>query len=104
MSEPYLRLESAPGLRHPGDPYCDACDVETSLEDGEWMCESCGTTWPAEAMEADPMEATMYPDWSGEQLSGPVCPNGEAWRFSHLPPNERDEQIAAHLAEQEATR
>ncbi|MBB1034628.1 hypothetical protein G6031_09530 [Dietzia sp. CQ4] len=100
----YLRLAEAPALRHPGYPYCAACDVETRLEDGSWLCESCGTTWPADDMEHPPENAEMYPAWSGEELTGPICPNDVAWRFSHLPPDERDARVREHIAEGGAVR
>lgn len=97
MSNDYIRLAAAPALHHPGYPICGACDQEVRLEDSEWMCESCGTTWPANNMEADAEDATLYPFWSGEALTGPVCPNAEAWRFAGLPPDDRDARIRAHL-------
>ena len=89
-----MKLATASGLRHPGYPICDACDVEVVLDDG-WLCPSCGTSWPAELLECDGDQGTLYPDWSGEELTGPVCPPDLAWRWAHLPPDERDARIIA---------
>jgi hypothetical protein len=97
MSNCYLKLASAPALRHPGYPTCEACDVETRLEDGDWMCESCGTVWPADDMEHPPENATLYEVWSGEELTGPTCPNDQAWRVTGYPPDERDAWIRKHI-------
>lgn len=95
----YIRLAEAPGLNHPGNPSCNACEVETEIDDREWMCPSCGTTWPTESMDASSEDATLYPDWAGEELTGPVCPNDDAWRFTHFPPDERDARIREHTKE-----
>lgn len=92
MSTEYLRLDTAPGLRHPGNPICEACDVETTLED-DWLCPSCGTTWPAYSHEADPSDGTLYADWSGEELTGPVCPVEMAWQVAHFKGAERDKRV-----------
>lgn len=92
MSNEYIRLATAPALNHPGYPTCDACDVEVEFDDG-WLCPSCGTAWPAGNVEAGSDEASLYPDWAGEDLTGPICPTDEAWRFAHLPPDERDARI-----------
>lgn len=97
MSSEFLRLAVAPGLNHPGNPSCDACEVETRFDRDGWMCDSCGTTWPPDDMEASGDAATLYSDWSGEDLIGPICPNDDAWRFAHLPPGERDARIRDHL-------
>ena len=43
MTDQYLRLAERPALRHPGYPTCDACDIETDHEDGDWLCPSCRT-------------------------------------------------------------
>lgn len=88
----YLRLDSAPGLDHPGNPICQACDIETTLEDG-WLCPSCGTSWSSDLLEGDPSDGTLYADWSGEELTGPICPVGEAWQVSHLRGADRDRRV-----------
>ena len=89
----YLKLESAPGLQHPGYPTCDACAVEVLLED-DWLCPSCGTIWPASNVEADPEDATLFEAWSGETLTGPTCPNDVAWRIpTGCKPEERDRHV-----------
>lgn len=93
MSGTYLRLAEPPALRHPGYPICGACDIEVQHDGDGWLCPSCGTVWLVNTMEADASDAEMYPDWSGEDLTGPVCPNDEAWRFSHLPASERNARI-----------
>lgn len=90
MSDHFLRLSKPPGLSHPGYPICDACNVETEHDGDGWLCPSCGTAWPGDNMEAFPSEATMFPDWSGEGMTGPVCPNDLAWKVSHLSGYERD--------------
>lgn len=77
MSDSYLRLAERPLLKHPGYPICDACDVEVELDDG-WLC---------------PEAATLYPDWSGEELTGPICPNALAWRVDHYSGAERDRRV-----------
>ncbi|PMC76383.1 hypothetical protein [Brachybacterium sp. UMB0905] len=104
MSNDYTRLAEAPALNHPGYPVCDACDVETELDDSQWMCPACGTIWPGDGMEASGDDATLYPDWSGEDLTGPVCPNHEAWRVAVLPPDERDAWIREHCPREDPTR
>lgn len=94
----YLRLAEKPGLNHPGYPTCDACGVETELGDGSWLCPSCGTTWSCDHMEADPEDATMYEEWSGEQLTGSVCPNDVAYRFSGIHDwTQREKTLAQYL-------
>lgn len=95
MSNQYLRLTEKPGLNHPGYPTCDACAVETTRDDDEWLCPSCGTTWPGDNAEAAPEAAQLFPEWSGEELTGPVCPNEIARLVSGYPPSDRDRLIAA---------
>lgn len=99
MSDEYLRLAEKPGLNHPGYPICDACNVETTIDDAQWLCPSCGTVWPGDDMESDPSKAMTFPEWSGEELTGPVCPNDEAWRVSHLKHDEREEAVEMILKE-----
>lgn len=88
----FLRLAEKPGLIHPGYPICDACNVETNHEDNDWLCPSCGTVWPGDDLEAPPEKATMYHEWSGVDLIGPICPNDQAWRVGGLykHPEDRD--------------
>lgn len=90
----YLKLATAPALRHPGHPLCDACEMETSPDDGSWLCPGCGTTWPIDRLEDDGSSATLYEDWSGETLHEPVCPTDFAWQVAHLPPEDRARRIA----------
>ena len=90
MSARYLRLEEAPRLIHPGNPSCGACRVEVGFDGEQWLCPSCGTSWPPEHLEADAKDAMLFPDWSGETLTGPVCPNDQAWLLALIPPDERD--------------
>lgn len=100
----YIKLEKAPELHHPGYPICGACGTEVELHD-EWICPSCGTSWPSDNMEDDGSRATMFEDWAGEILTGPVCPNEFAWRVSDLEPDERDARIKKEItqrAEEEA--
>lgn len=104
MSNEYIRLAEPPALHHPGYPICDACNVETLNEDGDWLCPSCGTSWPGDNMEASGDDATMFTDWSGEELTGPTCPNDEAWRVAGLPPEERDAWIRENYAREDPTR
>lgn len=93
MTNQYIRLETAPGLNHPGYPTCDACGLETRLDDGQWLCEGCGTAWSSDSMEHPPDAAMLYEEWSGEAITGPICPNEYAWRVSRLPPEERESWI-----------
>lgn len=97
MSNQYTRLAEHPSLVHPGYPSCGACDREVDYEDGGWVCPSCGTCWPGDRVEDDGSSAQLYPEWSGETLTGPVCPLDLAWRVEHLPPDERDAAILRHL-------
>ena len=101
MTDQYLRLAERPALRHPGYPTCDACDIETDHEDGDWLCPSCGTVWPGDNLEADAADATLYPDWSGETLTGPVCPNDLAWRVAGIGEDaeDRDRRVRRLIAE-----
>ena len=89
----YIRLSERPHLEHPGYPTCGACQVETDPEDGTWSCPSCGTIWDAKNLEADPEDATLYEEWAGEPLTGPIIPNDEAWRIGDLRGAERDTMI-----------
>lgn len=101
MSREFLRLAEKPGLNHPGYPICDACNVETDFEDGDWECPSCGTLWPGDDMEADPEKATLYQEWAGEELEGPICPNEYAWLASKIDdPDQRDKRILELTQEQ----
>ena len=97
MNNHYVRLDTKPELRHPGYPICGACDQETDHEDGQWLCPTCGTTWPGDDLEHPAENATLYADWAGEELTGPVCPVSLAWRWVHLPPDERDARIRAEV-------
>lgn len=97
----YIRLAERPGLMHPGYPICDACTVETDYEDGDWLCPSCGTCWPGDDMEAPPEKAQLYSEWSGEELTGPVCPNDEAWHIAGLTPKTRDQLIRDHFPQED---
>lgn len=97
MTDRYVRLEEAPGLSHPGYPICDACHLETRWDDQAWICEGCGTAWPDDDMEHPPENAMMYEEWSGVELTGPVCPNDYAWLVAKLPPDERQSRIEEYL-------
>lgn len=89
----YIRLAEKPGLEHPGYPLCGACAVEVDYDGDSWVCPSCGTSWDAENLEADPEDATMYDEWSGEELDGPIIPNEKAWRIGNLRGTERDAMV-----------
>lgn len=95
----YLHLTNPPALLHPGNPTCEACLVDTDHDGDNWVCPSCGTAWPGGVYEADPKDATLFPDWSGEPLTGPVCPNDVAATVSSIrDPDERDAAVRAATA------
>lgn len=102
MSNEYMKLETAPSLHHPGYPSCGACAVETELEDGLWQCPSCGTTWPADRLEADPDEGELYEDWSGEELTGQTVPVDHAWLFALYRGEDRESRIKRWKARNDA--
>lgn len=96
MSNKHLNLDHIPALEHPGYPNCGTCEVETYLEDCDWLCPSCGTAWNVNSLEYDEGEGTAYEDWSGVVRTGPVASRDEAWRYSEISdPDERDRQIIA---------
>jgi len=93
----YLRLQEAPRLMHPGNPSCGACTIVTDFDGDQWLCPGCGTAWPVENLESDGADAVMFPEWSGNEMTGPVCPNDQAWLFANTPAEERDERVRSHL-------
>ena len=93
MSYAYMNLDHIPALHHPGYPNCGTCTVEVELEDGSWVCPSCGTVWDVSNYEYSEGVGERFEDWSGETRTGPVAPKDEAWRWSSLPPDVRDREI-----------
>ncbi|MBC9927267.1 hypothetical protein [Leucobacter sp. cx-169] len=102
MADKFLRLERAPHLVHPGNPICGICKVNTTLDDGSWLCGSCGTTWPADDLEASSEQGCLYEYWAGEPLTGPVCPPELAasahFYFMDKTPEERDHWVRVMAA------
>lgn len=97
MSIAYMKLAEKPGLDHPGYPNCGACGVEVDHDGDGWLCPSCGTAWPSDNVEAPPEDATLFEEWSGEELEGVEVPVHEAWRFSGREPADREGLIGRHL-------
>lgn len=92
MSDAYLRL-SEPPTYCVSWPECSACQVGLEPYDG-WACPSCGTTWPDSANDGD--KGALDGD-----LAGPVVPNDDAWRFSHLTGEARDAAVRQWEASRE---
>ena len=94
MSNYYMNLgDYIPGLRHPGYPTCDGCEVEVDGDGDGWLCPSCGTAWDGDNLEYGEGEGTRFEDWSGETRTGPIPPRYSAWCYSGMEPDERDRNI-----------
>lgn len=84
----YLNLTGKPALLQ-RLPLCEACELEVDYGNGDWICPGCGTSWPGDKWEADPDEATLYEEWSGEAPCGIEVSVEEAWRYSGVPVEEQ---------------
>lgn len=74
----YIRLTEPPHwcIQY---PTCSACGTDLETDGDGWTCPSCGTQWPQTANDGDKGE--LYAAWSGEEPTGPVVANDEAWRW-----------------------
>lgn len=85
MTAEYIRYTTAPALHISYNCGGMSCGIDTVHHDGDdFICNDCGTTW-----HDDGDEGTLYPEWSGEDLTGPTV-DPDHWeprrRLSHTPP------------------
>lgn len=74
----YIRLAEAPMwcIQY---PTCSACAVDLETDGDGWTCPCCGTSWDMSAGDGDRGE--LYAAWSGEEATGPIVSEDDAWRW-----------------------
>lgn len=71
----YIKLVTAPRLSY-NYPDCGTCRVPVDYDGDQLVCPVCGTCWETSA--GDKEEGSLYEEWSGEALDGPVRNEEEA--------------------------
>jgi predicted RNA-binding Zn-ribbon protein involved in translation (DUF1610 family) len=74
----YIRLSEPPYwcIQY---PLCSACSVALETEGDGWTCPVCGTSWDMRANDGD--TGTLYAEWAGEEATGPIVPEADAYRW-----------------------
>jgi len=62
-------------------PTCSACCVDLETDGDGWECPNCRSSWPWDASDGD--QGELFPDWSGEESSGPVLTDDQAADVAH---------------------